>query len=116
MLSGRSQSPWIQLSVFISQLASSNHFCVKTGSRFFKILACESYFSSDITPLLCAKLVTMLRVSCSLSLYTQENLFSPEYIFCSLSFMKSLISSPVSAAGHFPHRPWQKHKYRKAAK
>lgn len=55
MLSGRSQSSWIQPSALNSQLASSNHFFV--GKKPPKSQP-----------------------------YTQENLFSSKYIFCSLSF------------------------------
>ncbi len=118
MLSGRSQSSWIQLSVLTSQLTSSNHSCVKTGSLFIRNLASESYFTSDITPLLCAKLVTAL----SHLLFTFI-VHSGEFIFPRIFFAASLLEnhwfpvlSAVGAAGLFPHRPWQEHKYRKAAK
>lgn len=85
MLSGRSQSSWIQPSALNSQLASSNHFFVEKKPQKASL--------------------TLRRI------YFPPNTFSAASLF-----IKSLISSPVNTAGHILHPPWQKHKYKKAAK
>lgn len=95
MLSGRSQSFWIQLSVFNSQPASSNHFGVKRGSLFIRIWVCESFFVGDVTSPLCAKLVTVLCASCSLS-FTLRRIYFPLNMFSAASFC--FMKFPVPSA------------------
>lgn len=85
MLSGRSQSSWIQPSALNSQLASSNHFFVEKNPK-------------------------------KPALHSGEFIFLQIHFLQPLFFIKSLISSPVNTAGHILHPPWQKHKYKKAAK
>lgn len=64
---------------------------VKTGSLFISIWVCESHFSGDVTSPLCAKLVTVLCASCSLSFALRRIYFPPEYIFCSLFLFYEII-------------------------
>lgn len=84
MLSGRSQSSWIQLRVFNSELATSNH--LKKKKKFFSSDFWSLSHICDITPLLCAKLVTAL-----LSLMLTFIVHSGEFIFTLIHFLQPLL-------------------------